>query len=85
MEGKIKWTQNFFLGLLLLKFHSSIQASQNDFNSISGLEGYVQIAISMGMQVGKRRELIIHPDLGYGMVGRLDPNVLLIFDLEVLE
>lgn len=38
-----------------------------------------------GMRVGEKRRIYIHPDLGYGTAGRLPPNSLLIFDVEVLE
>jgi len=37
----------------------------------------------MGMKVGEKRRLFIHPELGYGMSGQLLPNSLLIFDIEV--
>ncbi len=38
-----------------------------------------------GMKQGEKRRLFIHPDLGYGTAGRLPPNSLLIFDIEVVE
>lgn len=38
-----------------------------------------------GMKKGEKRRLFIHPDLGYGTKGRLPPNSLLIFDVEVVE
>lgn len=38
-----------------------------------------------GMKEGEKRRLFIHPDLGYGSRGRLPPNSLLIFDIEVVE
>jgi len=37
----------------------------------------------LGMKVGEKRRLFIHPELGYGTSGQLMPNALLIFDLEV--
>lgn len=37
----------------------------------------------LGMKVGEKRRLFIHPELGYGMSGQLLPNSLLIFDIEV--
>jgi len=37
----------------------------------------------LGMKVGEKRRLFIHPDLGYGTSGQLLPNALLIFELEV--
>lgn len=38
-----------------------------------------------GMQEGEKRTLFIHPDLGYGTVGHLPPNSLLIFEVEVVK
>lgn len=37
----------------------------------------------LGMLQGEKRRLFIHPDLGYGTAGQLQPNALLIFDIEV--
>jgi len=37
----------------------------------------------LGMKVGEKRRLFIHPELGYGTSGQLLPNSLLIFDIEV--
>jgi len=37
----------------------------------------------LGMKVGEKRRLFIHPDLGYGTTGQLLPNALLIFELDV--
>ena len=39
----------------------------------------------MGMKVGEKRRVFIHPDLGYGTSGQLLPNSLLVFDLEVTK
>jgi FKBP-type peptidyl-prolyl cis-trans isomerases 1 len=39
----------------------------------------------VGMKVGEKRRLYIHPDLGYGVTGQLPPNSLLIFDVEILK
>lgn len=38
-----------------------------------------------GMKEGEKRQLFVHPDLGYGKTGHLPPNSLLIFEVEVLE
>ncbi len=38
----------------------------------------------MGMKVGEKRKIFIHPDLGYGLSGQMQPNALLIFDVEVV-
>jgi len=37
-----------------------------------------------GMKEGEKRRLFIHPDLGYHSKGRIPPNSLLIFDVEIL-
>lgn len=39
----------------------------------------------VGMKEGEKRRLFIHPDLGYGTLGNLPPNALLIFDIEVIK
>jgi peptidylprolyl isomerase len=39
----------------------------------------------MGMKVGEKRRIFIHPDLGYGTSGQLLPNSLLIFDIELTK
>jgi len=39
----------------------------------------------LGMHEGEKRLLYIHPDLGYGTAGQLQPNALLIFDVEVVD
>jgi len=39
----------------------------------------------LGMKVGEKRRIFIHPELGYGTSGQLLPNALLIFDIEVME
>jgi peptidylprolyl isomerase len=38
----------------------------------------------VGMRVGERRKLFIHPDLGYGIQGHVPPNSLLIAEVEVV-
>lgn len=38
-----------------------------------------------GMKEGEKRRLFVHPDLGYGTMGQLPPNSLLIFDVEVIK
>ncbi|MDB6081230.1 MAG: mip-D [Chlamydiia bacterium] len=37
----------------------------------------------LGMKVGEKRRIFIHPELGYGTSGQLLPNALLIFEIEV--
>lgn len=39
----------------------------------------------LGMKEGEKRRLFIHPDLGYGTLGNLPPNALLIFDIEIIK
>jgi len=39
----------------------------------------------VGMKEGEKREIFVHPDLGYGTVGQLPPNSLLVFEVEVLQ
>lgn len=39
----------------------------------------------IGMKEGEKRTLYIHPDLGYGTSGTLPPNILLIFEVEVIK
>jgi len=39
----------------------------------------------LGMKTGEKRRLFVHPDLGYGTLGNLPPNALLIFDIEVVQ
>lgn len=38
-----------------------------------------------GMKEGEKRRLFVHPDAGYGLSGQLQPNALLIFDIEVVK
>ncbi|MGR3951408.1 MAG: FKBP-type peptidyl-prolyl cis-trans isomerase [Chlamydia sp.] len=39
----------------------------------------------LGMKIGEKRRIFIHPDLGYGVSGQLMPNALLIFDVELVR
>jgi len=39
----------------------------------------------LGMKVGEKRRLFIHPDIGYGTSGQLLPNSLLVFEIEVTK
>ncbi len=39
----------------------------------------------LGMKEGEKRRIFVHPDLGYGTTGHLQPNSLLIFDVEVIK
>lgn len=39
----------------------------------------------VGMKEGEKRQIYIHPDMGYGVMGHLPPNSLLIFEVEVVR
>ncbi len=39
----------------------------------------------LGMKEGEIRTLYVHPELGYGEQGQLEPNALLIFEVEVIR
>ncbi len=39
----------------------------------------------LGMKEGEKRRLFVHPSMGYGTMGQLPPNSLLIFDIEVVK
>lgn len=39
----------------------------------------------LGMKEGEKRRIFVHPDLGYGTMGQLPPNSLLIFDVEIVK
>lgn len=39
----------------------------------------------VGMKEGEKRKLFVHPELGYGTMGQLPPNSLLIFEVEVIK
>jgi peptidylprolyl isomerase len=39
----------------------------------------------VGCKEGEKRRLFVHPDMGYGTMGHLPPNSLLIFDVEVIK
>lgn len=39
----------------------------------------------LGMKEGEKRRLFVHPELGYGTTGMLQPNALLIFDVEIVK
>ncbi|MCH9612256.1 MAG: hypothetical protein S4CHLAM102_07420 [Chlamydiia bacterium] len=39
----------------------------------------------VGMKEGEKREIYIHPELGYGTAGYLPPNTLLTFEIEVVK
>ncbi len=39
----------------------------------------------VGMKEGETRQLFVHPDFGYGTSGALQPNAMLIFEIEVIK
>ncbi|MCB1111412.1 MAG: FKBP-type peptidyl-prolyl cis-trans isomerase [Chlamydiales bacterium] len=39
----------------------------------------------VGMKEGEKRRLFVHPDLGYGTLGNLPPNALLVFDIDIVK
>lgn len=39
----------------------------------------------LGMKEGEKRILYVHPDLGYGTMGQLPPNSLLIFEVDLIK
>lgn len=39
----------------------------------------------LGMKEGEKRRIFVHPDLGYGTMGQLPPNSLLIFEVEIVK
>jgi|GEM_PF-2448377 len=39
----------------------------------------------VGMKLGEKRKLFVHPDLAYGVEGGLPPNSLLIFEVEAVD
>lgn len=47
------------------------------------IQGFSQGLV--GMKEGEKRRLFVHPDLGYGTMGQLPPNALLIFDIEIVK
>lgn len=47
------------------------------------IEGFQRGVI--GMKEGEKRRIYIHPSLGYGLRGELDPNALLQFDVELVK
>lgn len=47
------------------------------------IPGFAQGVV--GMLEGEIRQLFIHPDLAYGTYGKFDPNVLVIFKVEVIS
>ena len=47
------------------------------------IEGFQKAII--GMKVGEKREVYIHPNLGYGTKSSLEPNALLTFEIELTD
>lgn len=71
------WTYNRWGEEEILSMDSPIPITLQD--TIPGFaEGVV------GMKEGEVRQLFIHPELAYGTYGKLDPNLLVIFKVEVI-
>lgn len=72
------WTQNRKDKQCIYSLHtpSSIELEE----TIQGFAGGV-----IGMQEGEVRQIFVHPDLAYGTYGKLDPNLLVIFEVEVVS
>jgi peptidylprolyl isomerase len=50
----------------------------------STIAGFIKGVV--GMQEGEKRVLYIHPELAYGVTsGKVDPNTLMIFEIEILK
>lgn len=39
----------------------------------------------MGMTLGEKRKLYIHPDLGHGISGKIEPNQLLVIEVHLVQ
>jgi peptidylprolyl isomerase len=61
----------------------SIPAAEELVDLEEAIPGFRKALI--GMKEGEARTLYIHPELGYGKQGHLNPNALLIFDVEVIK
>jgi len=64
-------------------FGSSDKEHPSSINLKHTIPGFRQGIV--GMKVGEKRTIFIHPDLGYGTAGQLLPNALLIFEIEVVS
>lgn len=61
------------------------QGSEATFQPSGTIEGFKEAL--MQMKVGESRTIFVHPSLGYGEngTGSIQPNLLLIFDIEMLD
>jgi peptidylprolyl isomerase len=39
----------------------------------------------LGMQLGEKRRIYIHPDLAYGTTGFCEPNIVMLYDVKLIE
>lgn len=75
---EIKYTGKFIDGKV---FGASTENEVISFDeTIPGLSKAI-----IGMKEGEKREVFIHPELGYGTQGYLPPNSLLSFEIEVVK
>ena len=67
------------------KFWSTKDSGQQPFTYQAGVGGVIKgwDQGCLGMKVGEKREVYIHPDLGYGSNSCLAPNALLTFEVEL--
>lgn len=71
------WSYNRWGETELISFEEPTPISLQDT-----IPGFAQ-GVS-GMQEGEVRKLFVHPDLAYGTYGKLDPNLLLIFEVKAV-
>ena len=77
---KIHYTGRYLDGTV---FGTSLDGEAIDLPLDQSIPGFSRgIA---GMREGEKRTLFVHPELGYGTTGHLQPNSLLIFEVEVME
>jgi peptidylprolyl isomerase len=71
------WSYNRWGETEVISFEDPLPISLQDT-----IPGFAQ-GVS-GMHEGEVRKLFVHPDLAYGTYGKLDPNLLLIFEIKVV-
>lgn len=62
---------------------SSIPEAEELIDLDNAISGFKEILI--GMKAGEKRIAYIHPDCGYGSRSHIHPNVLLVFEIEVVK
>ncbi|MCH9624978.1 MAG: hypothetical protein S4CHLAM123_01400 [Chlamydiales bacterium] len=71
------WSYNRWGEMEIVSFDDPLPISLRDT-----IPGFAQGVA--GMYEGEVRKLFIHPDLAYGTYGKLDPNLLMIFEVKVI-